>query len=107
MKKIELNKKLQDSECPEMTAIWEKTGNGEKCVKLTITYFCDGEKDFSNDVFIKHENIMAESENTIIFVKTKVDTTFSENINADKEGGFSSCEEARKYQIKIAKANIG
>jgi len=105
MRKIEYGKKYGNN---DFYVTWQKTGSGATCVKLTGTVYSDGEKDdsFETIVFIPHENIRAENEKSIIVVKVRVESEFSEWISADKPGGFKYFKEVILYEKKIAKQNL-
>lgn len=109
MRKIELNKLMNIDD--EHSFEWTITGNGEKCLRLTLTVFEDKEIDEKIDYFLKHEDIRAKSNNVIIFPNAAIKNIFlysdvTENIKADKDEGFSTNQEVIEYEIKIAKENL-
>ena len=109
MRKIELNKVMNIDD--EYSYKWELTGNGEKCLKLTLTVFEDGEVDEKQDYFVKHEDIRAKSDGIIITTNAGLGNVYlcsdvTKIIKADKEGGFSSSQEVIDYETKIAKENL-
>ena len=109
MKKIELNKLMNIDE--EYSYKWELTGNGEKCLKLTLSVFEDGEIDEKQDYYLQHEDVRAMNESIIIFPNSAIKNIYlskdvTTNINADKEGGFASSQEVIEYETKIAKENL-
>ena len=110
MKKIEFNNKIIKID-EEYSYKWELTGNGEKCLKLTLLVYEDGELDEKLDYFLKHEDVRAKSETAVIFPNAAIKNIYlssdvTKNIKADKEGGFSSSQEVIEYETKIAKENL-
>ncbi len=102
MTKIEYGKKYGDD---DMYITYQKTGHGQKCIKITGVWYEDGEKDDTKDFFINSENILAENEKCIIISScpfpTIAEELYYEYIDAGI-GGAVSQKESMKKDKKLA-----
>jgi hypothetical protein len=85
MTKIELNKLYGNT---DFGVIYQKTGDGEKCLKISLIIKEEDEKDEVKTIFINKNNIYAMNNNVIIWngdiSGDKQKLTFFDNIDIPK-----------------------